>query len=62
MFPIYTTEFWRFLATLDPQHDIPFAKYMSSTAIPALYEKTRELVANCINKAKYFAATGRALH
>ena len=51
MFPICTTEkdrFQRFIATLDPRYDIPSAKYMSGTAIPALYEKTREQVASDI--------------
>ena len=60
MFPIYTTKkdgFQCFVATLDPRYDIPSAKYMSGTAIPALYEKTREQVASDINKARYFVAT-----
>ena len=43
--------------TLDPRYDIPYAKYMSATAIPALYEKTREQVASDITNAKYFPAT-----
>ena len=45
MLPIYTTEkdgFWRLIETLDPRYDISSAKYMSGTAIPALYEKIRE--------------------
>ena len=60
MLPIYTTEkdgFRRLIETLDPRYDIPSAKYMSSTAIPALYEKIREQVASDITNAKYFAAT-----
>jgi len=58
--PIYTTEkdgFWCSVETLDPRYDVPSAKYMSGTAIPALYEKTREQVVSDISQANYFAAT-----
>ena len=54
--PIYTTEkdgFRRLIETLDPRYDIPFAKCMSGTAIPALYEKIREQVASDTKNAKY---------
>ena len=47
MLPIYTTEkkgFRNLVLTLDPKYEMPSAKYFSNTAIPALYEKTRERV------------------
>ena len=59
MLPVYTTEkdgFRRLIKTLDPRYDIPFAKYMSGTAIAAVYEKIREQVARGITNAKYVAA------
>ena len=60
MLPIYTTEkegFCRLVATLDPRYEMPSAKYFSNTAIPALFEKTRERVVAEITGAKYFSAT-----
>ena len=60
MLPIYTTKkkgFRRLVETLDPRYEIPSAKYFSNTAIPALFEKTRERVVTEITSAKYFSAT-----
>ena len=60
MLPIYTTEkegFRRLVETLDPRYEMPSAKYFSNTAIPALFEKTREKVVGEITSAKYFSAT-----
>ena len=59
MLPIYTVEkegFRRLTYTLDSKYEIPSAKYFSSVAIPALYEKTRETVAVEIQSAYYFSS------
>ena len=60
MLPIYTVEkegFRRLTYTLDSKYEIPSAKYFSSVAIPALYEKTRETVAVEVQSAYYFSST-----
>ena len=59
MLPIYTVEkegFRRLTYTLDSKYEIPSAKYFSSVAIPALYEKTRETVAVEVQSAYYFSS------
>ena len=60
MFPIYTTEkvgFRRLVETLDPRYEMPSAKYFSNTAIPALFEKTRERVVAEVTSARYYSST-----
>ena len=61
MFPIYTTKkkkgFHCLVETLDPRYEMPSAKCFSNTAIPALFEKTRERVVAEITSTKYFLAT-----
>ena len=60
MLPFFTTEkkgFWRLIQTLDTRYEIPSAKYFSNIAIPALYEKTRDLVSSNVANARYFSAT-----
>ena len=60
MLSIYTVEkegFRRLTYTLDSKYEIPSAKYFSSVAIPALYEKTRETVAVEVQSAYYFSST-----
>ena len=60
MFPIYTTEkvgFCRLVETVDPRYEMPSAKYFSNTAIPALFEKTRERVVVEVTSARYYSST-----
>ena len=60
MVPIYTVEkhgFKWLISTLDKQYELPSRKYFTKTAIPALYNTTRDRVAAEINNVKYFSAT-----
>ena len=46
-----------FVERLDPQYDLPSSRYFSNTAIPGLFEKTRENVFANLQSPEYFSAT-----
>ena len=49
--------FREMLKAFDPQYEPPSRKYLSGTAIPAMYEQTRSSVATEVQGAAYFSAT-----
>ena len=59
--PIYTVEkdgFRTMVEALNPRYQLPHKDYFSRTAIPELYERTREqLAAKVKNEVQYFSAT-----
>ena len=60
MLPLHTVEkkgFQQLVETLDPQYDLSSSKYFSNTAIPGLFEKTKEKVFGNLQSAEYFSAT-----
>ena len=60
MVPIYSVEKPRFkqlVGTLDKQYELPSRKYFTKTAIPTLYNTTRDTVASEISDVRYFSAT-----
>ena len=51
--PIYTVEkdgFRTMVEALNPQYQLPYKDYFSRTAIPELYERTREQIAAKVKK------------
>ena len=60
MLPVYTVEkpgFVSLLKQFDPQYELPSRKYFSKTAIPKLYESTRESMLQSIKNIAFFSAT-----
>ena len=60
MVPVYTVEksgFKQLVGTLDKQYKLPSRKYFTKTAIPTLYNTTRDAVAAEIRNMRYFLAT-----
>ena len=60
MLPVHTVEkegFANLLKQFDPQYELPSRKYFSKTAIPKLYESTRESVLHNIKNLKSYSAT-----
>ena len=60
MLPLYSVEkqgFKRMIASFDECYELPSHKYFSRTAIPALYNLTREAVAVEVQQAEFFSAT-----
>lgn len=60
MLPVYTVEkegFANLLKQFDPQYELPSRKYFSKTAIPKLYESTRESVLQNIRNLTFYSAT-----
>ena len=60
MLPVYTIEkegFVNLLKQFDPQYKLPSREYFSKTAIPKLYESTRESVLQSIKNLKFYSAT-----
>ena len=58
--PFYSVEkqgFKRMIASFDERYELPSRKYFSRTAIPALYNLTREAVAVEVQQAEFFSAT-----
>ena len=58
--PIYAVEklgFRGLIEKLDPQYELPSSKYFSKTAIPALYEETRENLLADLKEVVFFSAT-----
>ena len=59
--PIYTVEkdgFRAMVEALNPRYQLPHRDYFSRTAIPELYEKTREQIAVKVKQeSQYFSAT-----
>lgn len=59
--PIYTVEkdgFRAMVEALNPRYQLPHKDYFSRTAIPELYERTREQIAAKVKKeSQYFSAT-----
>lgn len=51
------TAFREMLKIFDPQYEPPSRKYLSVTAIPAVYEQTRSAVAIKVQGATFFSAT-----
>ena len=60
MLPVYTVEkpgFVSLLKQFHPQYELPSRKYFSKTAIPKLYESTRESMLHSIKNIAFFSAT-----
>ena len=60
MLPVHTVEkegFANLLKQFDPQYELPSRKYFTKTAIPKLYESTRESVLHNIKNLKSYSAT-----
>ena len=60
MLPLHNVEkkgFRLLVERLDPQYDLPSSKYFSNTAIPGLFEKTKENVFANLQIAEYVSAT-----
>ena len=60
MLPLYSVEkegFKRLVASFDERYELPSRKYFSRTAMPALYNRTREAVALEVQGAEFFSAT-----
>ena len=60
MLPVYSVEkegFANLLKQFDPQYKLPSRKYFSKTAIPKLYDSTRESVLHNIKNLKFYSAT-----
>ena len=60
MLPLYSVEkqgFKRMIASFNERYELPSRKYFSRTAIPALYNLTREAVAVEVQQAEFFSAT-----
>ena len=60
MVPIYTDEkpgFKQLVDAFDKQYELPSRKYFTKTAIPTLYNATRDTVAVEISDVMYFSAT-----
>ena len=49
--------FANLLKQFDPQYELPSRKYFSKTAIPKLYESTRESVLQNIRNLTFYSAT-----
>lgn len=58
--PLYTVSkpgFKKMIDTFDHRYELPSRKYFSRTAIPKMYEETREKVASDLQGMEYFSAT-----
>jgi len=60
MLPLYTVEkpgFINLLKQFDPQYELPGRKYFTKTALPQLYERTRQSVVHDIKNIEFYSAT-----
>lgn len=60
MMPIYSVEkpgFKKMLETFDSRYEIPSRKYFTNTAIPSLYSKVHDTVANEVKLAEFYSST-----
>ena len=60
MLPIYTVEkpgFINLLRQFDPQYELPGRKYFTKTALPQLYEHTRQSVLHAVRDIEYYSVT-----
>ena len=60
MLPMYSVEkpgFQRILAEFDKRYEPPSHKYISKTAIPRVYNNTKQKVVSDLSRMEYFSAT-----